>query len=102
MAEKNALIRFWETLEKQADGVKIKRAARSLQRQAEIDVADALEAFENEEAKYEEAKVKAKEDHQKGFKNIYESFMALKVKKKRYEDAVEVYKNLFEEEPKLV
>lgn len=99
---KNALIKFWEVVEKQVDAVKNNRAARSLQRQAEIDVAAALEAYENEQANFEKAKMDAKEDHQKGFKKIYESFMALKVKKKRYDDAVEVYKDLFDEEPKLV
>ena len=100
--KKNALIRFWETLEKTADSVKTNRAAKSLQRQAEIDVAEALENYENEQATFEKAKVDAKDKPETGFKKIYESYMALKVKKKRYEDAVEVYKNLFEEEPKLV
>lgn len=39
--KKNRLIAFWENLEKAGDSIKIKRAAKSLQRQAEIDVAKA-------------------------------------------------------------
>jgi pentatricopeptide repeat protein len=100
--KKNALIRFWESMEKTADSIKIARSARSLQRQAEIDVAKSQDELEAARSKFEEAKVKAKDDSEKGFKNIYEAFMNLKVKQKRFEDAVTVYKEMFEEEPKLL
>ena len=99
---KNKLVTFWEAIEKTADSVKINRAAKSLQRQAEIDVAKASDDFENEQETFEKAKVSAKDNPQTGFKKIYESYMALKVKKKRFEDAVEVYKELFDVEPKLL
>lgn len=99
---KNALITFWESIEKTADSMKHARTAKSLQRQAEIDVASALDSYEQEQAAFEKAKVDAKDSPEKGFKNIYESFMKLAVKKKRFEDAVTVYKDLFEEEPKLL
>lgn len=100
--KKNALISFWESVEKAGDKIKIGRAAKSLQRQAEIDVAKASDDFEQEEATFEKAKVNAKEDTEKGFKNIYESYMKLAVKKKRLEDAITVYKELFDEEPRLL
>ena len=47
---KNALITFWESIEKTADSMKIARAAKSLQRKAEIDVASASDAYEQEQA----------------------------------------------------
>jgi len=99
---KNKLIAFWETIEKTKDSMKINRAAKSLQRQAEIDVAKALEDYETEQATFEKAKVDAKDSPETGFKKIYESFMKLSVKKKRFEDAVTVYKELFDEEPRLL
>jgi tetratricopeptide (TPR) repeat protein len=100
--KKNKLITFWESIEKAGDKIKINRAARSLQRQAEIDVASASDNYENELATFEKAKVDAKDKPETGFKNIYESYMQLKIKKKRFDDAVEVYKELFEEEPRLL
>lgn len=99
---KNKLITFWESVEKTVDSVKSARAAKSLQRQAEIDVASAAHEHEQEEATFEKAKMDAKDNTEKGFKTIYESYMKLAVKKKRFEDAVTVYKELFEEEPKLL
>ena len=99
---KSKLVLFWEKIEKTADSVKHGRAAKSLQRQAEIDVAKASDAVEQEEATFEKAKVDAKDDSVNGFKNIYESFMKLKVKKQRLDDAIEVYTILFETEPKLL
>jgi hypothetical protein len=99
---KNKLITFWESIEKVADSVKIARAAKSLQRQAEIDVAQASDNYEQEETTFEKAKMDAKDKPESGFKAIYESYMKLAVKKKRFEDAIAVYKDLFEEEPKLL
>ena len=99
---KSVLVQFWEAVEKTADSVKHTRAAKSLQRQAEIDVAQASDEYEQEQATFEKAKVDAKDDSVKGFKKIYESFMKLKVKKQRLEDAITVYEVLFEEKPKLL
>ena len=102
MAEekKNALIRFWETIEKVGDNIKIARAAKSLQRQAEIDVAKAQEVMDEARAKLEKAKVDAKDTND--FKSIVEKFMDLKVATRKFEDSLNVYKELFEEEPKLL
>ena len=97
---KSKLVLFWETIEKTADSVKVGRAAKSLQRQAEIDVATASDNLENEQATFEKAKVDAKDKPETGFKAIYESYMKLKVKKQRLEDAIAVYEELFEEKPK--
>jgi hypothetical protein len=99
---KNKLVLFWESIEKTTDAMKHARTAKSLQRQAEIDVASALDNYEKEQAAYEQAKVDAKDNPEKGFKTIYESYMKLAVKKKRFDDAVTVYKELFEEEPRLL
>lgn len=103
MAEnKNALVRFWESIEKTGDKLKATRSARSLQRQAELDVAQAQDKLEESKNKFEKAKVDAKNDTEKGFKNIYEAFMDVKVKQQRFNDAITVYKELFEEEPKML
>jgi hypothetical protein len=99
---KSKLVLFWEAIEKTADSVKHARAAKSLQRQAEIDVAKAADEYEQEQTTFEKAKVAAKDDSEKGFKNIYESFMKLKVKKQKLEDAIAVYEILFEEKPRLL
>lgn len=99
---KNKLIIFWESLEKTADSLKVSRSAKSLQRQAEIDVASAADEYEKALAEFEQAKVKAKDDTEKGFKNIYEAYMKLAVKEKRKNDAIAVYVDLFEEQPKLL
>jgi DNA polymerase III delta prime subunit len=99
---KSKLVLFWEKIEKTADSVKHMRSAKSLQRQAEIDVASASDAYENEQASFEKAKVDAKDKPESGFKAIYESYMKLAVKKKRLEDAITVYELLFEEKPKLL
>jgi len=102
MADKNALLSFWETIKKTGDKVKAARAAKSVQRQAEIDVAQASDNYENEVATYEKAKIDALDKPESGFKTIYESFMKKKVKKQRLEDAIEVYEELFGEKPKLL
>jgi len=99
---KNKLITFWESIEKTVDSVKAARAAKSVQRQAEIDVASAADIFEQEETTYEKAKVSARDNPETGFKHIYESFMKKKVKQQRFKDAVEVYKELFDVEPRLL
>ncbi|MHA1199820.1 MAG: hypothetical protein ACTSQF_10880 [Candidatus Heimdallarchaeaceae archaeon] len=99
---KSKLVLFWEAIEKTADSVKHGRAAKSLQRQAEIDVASASDAYENEQATFEKAKVDAKDKPEQGFKAIYESYMKVKVKKQRLEDAITVYEELFEEKPRLL
>ena len=99
---KNKLITFWETIEKTADKVKSARAAKSVQRKAEIDVAEASDNYEQEEATYEKAKIDAQDNTETGFKLIYESYMKVKVKKQRFEDAIAVYKELFDEEPRLL
>jgi tetratricopeptide (TPR) repeat protein len=99
--KKNALILFWEGVEKTGDKMKIARAARSLQRQAEIDVGEKQEEFENAQSELEKAKVDAKTDTKGGFKKIHEAYMKVQIQKKKYDDAVDVYKELFEENPKL-
>lgn len=98
--KKNALIRFWEAIEKAGDNIKIARAAKSLQRQAEIDVAKAQELMEEARAKLEKAKVDAKNTND--FKSIVDKFMDLKIASKKFDDSLEVYKELFEEEPRLL
>jgi len=102
MAEekKNALLRFWETIEKTGDAIKLSRAVKSLQRQAEIDVAKAQEVMEESRAKFEKAKVDAKNTND--FKSIVDRFMDFKIATKKFEDSLDVYKELFEEEPRLL
>ena len=104
MAEekKNALLRFWETIEKAGDAIKLARAAKSLQRQAEIDVAKAQKVMENARTAFEKAKVESKEKPETGFKAIVDRFMELQIATKKFDDSLAVYKELFEEEPRLL
>jgi len=100
--KKNRLILFWENLEKAGDKFKISRAAKSLQRQAEIDVAKAQEDHETTKAKLETTKVEAKDDAKAGFKKIVEAYMEVQIEKKKFDDAIAIYRELFEEEPRLL
>ena len=100
--KKNKLVLFWERIEKAGDKVKIARAAKSLQRQAEIDVAKAQEDFESAKSALEDAKVEAKDKTDTGFKTIVEKFMKVQIEEKKFKDAVAIYKELFEEDPKLL
>lgn len=98
----NALVKFWESIEKTGDAIKAARSARSVQRKAEMDVSKAFDELEVAKGKFEKAKIDAKNNVETGFKNIYEAYMSVKVKQQRFDDAVTVYKELFEEEPKLL
>jgi len=98
--KKNALVRFWEAIEKAGDTIKLNRAAKSLQRQAEIDVAKAQEVMEEARIKLEKAKIDAQNTND--FKSIVDKFMELKIATKKFDDSLEVYIELFEEEPKLL
>ena len=94
------LIDFWnQTI---GDEVKANRAAKSLQRQAEIDVADAHENYEAAQADFEKAKMGAKDDAKEGFKKIVEKHRKMLIEKKKFDDAVLMYESLFEEKPRLL
>jgi hypothetical protein len=101
-SKKNKLVLFWENIEKAGDKIKIGRAARSLQRQAEIDVAKAQEDFEAAITAFDKAKVDAKEDTTKGFKIIVDRHMKVQIEKKKFDDSVAMYEALFEEKPRLL
>lgn len=102
MVEKktNKLVAFWNKTV--ADKVKLARAAKSLQRQAEIDVAKAQEDHENAITDFEKAKMDAKDDPKNGFKKIVSTHRAMTVEKKAFDDAVSIYESLFEEKPRLL
>ena len=97
--KKNKLIAFWEA---KTDTLKATRAAKSLQRQAEIDVAKAQEDLENAKSKFDEEKMNAKDDPKEGFKKIVKAHMALQVEQKKFDDAILIYEALFEEKPRLL
>jgi hypothetical protein len=101
-SKKNKLVLFWEKIEKAGDTIKIGRAARSLQRQAEIDVAKSQEHFESARTIFEQAKIDAKDDTEKGFRSIVDKFMRVQIEEKRFNDAVAIYEELFEEKPRLL
>lgn len=100
--KKNKLVQFWEQIEQAGDKVKIARAARSLQRQAEIDVAEAHEKYEQAVTNFEKAKTDAKEDTKKGFVDIVNKYRSLQIERKKFDDAKEIYEELFEEPPRLL
>ena len=100
MKAREKLIKFWnETI---GDEIKAERAAKSLQRQAEIDVAEAHEKYENAQGDFEKAKLDAKDDAKEGFKKIVDCHRKMLVEKKKFEDAVAIYEALFEEKPRLL
>lgn len=100
MAEKkNKLILFWE---KTGDKIVTARASRSLQRQAEIDVAKAQEDFETAKDDFDKAKMDAKDDPKTGFQKIVKTHRAMMVEKKDFDNAIEIYEALFEEKPRLL
>lgn len=101
MAEKkNKLVLFWES--RVGDKIKAVRASKSLQRQAEIDVAKAQEDFETAKDAFDKAKMDAKDDPKEGFKNIVKTHRAMVVEKKDFENSIEIYEALFEEKPRLL
>ena len=97
--KKNKLITFWET---KTDSLKAGRAAKSLRRQAEIDVAKAQEEMENAKTKFDEEKMNAKDDTKEGFKKIVKAHMNMQVEQKKFDDAILIYEALFEEKPRLL
>ena len=100
MAEKkNKLILFWE---KAGDKIAATRASKSLQRQAEIDVAKAQEDFETNKDAFDKAKMEAKDDPKTGFQKIVKTHRAMVVEKKDFDNAIEIYEALFEEKPRLL
>lgn len=101
MAEKkNKLVLFWETQVK--DVVKVARSAKSLQRQAEIDVAKAQEDYENAVTTFDKAKMDAKDDPKTGFQKIVDTHRKMLVAKKKFDDSIAIYEALFEEKPRLL
>ena len=101
MAEKkNKLVLFWEA--KAGDKIKAIRSSKSLQRQAEIDVAKAQEDFETAKDAFDKAKMDAKDNAKEGFKNIVKTHRAMMVEKKDFDNAIEIYEALFEEKPRLL
>ena len=98
-AKKNVLISFWE---QKVDKRTAARAAKSLQRQAEIDVAKAQEDYETAKDEFDKAKMEAKDDTKKGFQNIVKTHRAMVVEKKDFDNAIEIYEALFEEKPRLL
>ena len=101
MAEKkNKLVLFWEA--KAGDKIKAIRSSKSLQRQAEIDVAKAQEDFETAKDAFDKAKMDAKDNAKEGFKNIVKTHRAMMVEQKDFDNAIEIYEALFEEKPRLL
>ncbi len=101
MAEKKSkLVLFWEKVG--GDKLKVARAAKSLQRQAEIDVAAAHEKYEASVDAFDKAKMDAKEDPKTGFQKIVKTHRAMMVEKKDFDNAIEIYEALFEEKPRLL
>lgn len=99
-AKKNKLVLFWEKA--LGDSVKAARASKSLQRQAEIDVAKAQEDFETSKDAFDKAKMDAKDNPKEGFQKIVKTHRAMVVEKKDFDNAIEIYEALFEEKPRLL
>ena len=98
----NPLVVLWEQMKEKGEKINVQRAAKSLQRQAEIDVAEAQEAFETAKDAFEKSKLDAMTDRENGFKNMVKARGKMKVEKQRLTDAIDMYKDSFEEEPKLL
>jgi len=98
--KKNKLILFWE--EKVKNPIKLERSAKSLQRQAEIDVASAQEKFELAKDSFNDSKLNAKDNPKTGFQNIVSAHKEMLIAQKKFNDSVSIYEALFEEPPRLL
>jgi tetratricopeptide (TPR) repeat protein len=96
---RKTLIEFWEA---KTDKKTAQRAAKSLQRQAEIDVAKAQEDYETAKDAFDKAKMDAKDNTKEGFQKIVKTHRAMVVEKKDFDNAIEIYEALFEEKPRLL
>jgi hypothetical protein len=97
---KNGLIKFWE--ERVKNPIKLERASKSLQRQAEIDVASAQEAYEAAKDEFDSRKLAAKDDPKQGFNKIVEAHKDVQIAKKKFNDKIDMYEMLFQEKPRLL
>lgn len=100
MTTDNKLIAFWNDQKANEENINLSEAALAIQRQAEIDVATARNESAEAEDKLRKVKVAAQKD--KNFKAIAEASLAVKIARKRYDEYLETYKELFGEEPKLL
>jgi len=98
----NPLVALWETMKEAGEKINIAKAAKSLQRQAEIDVAEAQETAETAKDNFDKAKLDALKDRENGFKNIVKAFGKMNVEQQRLTDAIDMYESLFEEKPRLL
>ena len=91
------LQKIWRRTEKEIDAMKEKRAAKSLRVQAESDLLElqdkVIKLEESFEKKVEESKEK------KNWVEIRKAKLEHKLEKKKLEEATELYKEFFNEDP---
>jgi len=100
MTTENKLIAFWNDQKANEENINLSEAALAIQRQAEIDVATIRNEVETATITLRKSKIDAQKS--KDFKAIVEASISVKIANKRYEEALETYKELFGEEPKLL
>lgn len=99
MTTDNKLITFWKEQNDKAEVTKLEEAALELQIQAEGDLHTMYKEVKTAETKFRKAKVDAQ--NTPNFKTIASLALKVKTTSKTFTEALEVYKELFGEEPKF-
>lgn len=95
----NKLITFWKEQNDKADEIKLEEAALEIQIQAESYIHEYYKTLNCSKADLRKAKVDAQYDPD--FENIVELSIEVKLNQKKLEEALEVYKEIFGENPKF-
>lgn len=91
------LQKIWRRTEKEIDTIKENRASKSLRVQAESDLLELQDSVVKAEEKFEKAVESGKEN--KNWKSIREAKLAWRLESKELEEASDLYKEFFEEDP---
>ncbi len=95
----NKLISFWIEQNDKADTIKLEEAALEIQIQAESDIHAMYKGVSSAKASLRKAKVNAQ--NRPNFKDIADLSLEVKTTTKILNEALEVYKELFGENPKF-
>lgn len=98
--ESNFLFKIWNMAEEKLEGIKMKKASKRLQRQAEIEVGKSLDKVDEADSLFEAAVAESLKTG--NFEKISTASLNLQTTKKVHESALNTYKLVFGEDPKLV
>jgi len=96
----HTLVTFWKEAINNTEEISLQESALALQRQAEIGVSEKKNAFLDAEQSLRKIKIAAKD--KPNFMTIVDANLAVEVAKTKYDKALQVYVDMFGEEPKLL